>query len=497
MFPSDKQLIKQLLKTAHELLPQIERADHKASLGAMEVIINELLLRSDKAFYLDYYADGCRLLEEARALSGIHINDATQRDIDRLPRDLAANVDADTLRDGTLALSRLLETLVKAIDPGGDEKSVSLLKRIGAWDIKLLAQRLQPAKASAADPVAGVSIDQQKLEHYLRQAKPDWADLKVISFSKVPGGFSKCTILFETEDRVNGRQQLAIRAEQPIHLLELDGSNIANEYPLVAKAFASGIPTAEPLWLETDRQHFNSRFLVSRKASGINFGTATGASTKLRPEAVRSLAEVMANIHRIPMKRGDAWIEQSHFGKWLDHGNTRQNTLARIAEWEKQSRDAELFPSPQIARAIRWLSANVPEFEGPPVFLHGDYGPHNILLDGDRVSAVLDWEIATPGDSAYDVCWFLNCTAGVVEPAQFIDCYLAAGGLPISEYRLRYFEAFASMFMPITCVAALKLIEDEDQANVNLAYYGLRFAHEYASRMEKAIERAEAVRHLQ
>lgn len=496
MFPSDRQLIKQLQKTNRQLLAQTDRADQKSSLAAMDVILNELLLRSDKAFYLDYYRRGYALLEEALRDAGGGVTTTRER-IATMPRELNPTADADTMRAGIIDLMSVVEAVVNNLGDARQPVARALLDRMVDWEVSLQSYRLKTLQADSSTAAASVRIDQPLLQAYLRKVKPAWRDLRVVSFHRVPGGFSKCTILFDTEDAVNGRQQFAIRAEQPIHLLELDGSNIENEYPLVVQAFASGIPVAEPLWLETDKAYFNSRFFVSRKAVGANFGTATGASGTLPVDAVRSLAEVMAKIHNIPMRRGDAWIEQSHFGKWLDHGNARGNTQARIAEWQKQSRDAKLFPSPQIARAMGWLAANVPDYDGPPVFLHGDYGPHNILLDDNRVSAVLDWEISTPGDPAYDVCWFLNCTAGALDPAQFLEFYRAAGGHPISEYRLRYFEAFACMFMPVTCNAALRLIEDEDDANINLALYGLRFGHEYAARLHRAIERAEAVKDRQ
>ena len=150
-----------------------------------------------------------------------------------------------------------------------------------------------------------------------------------------------------------------------------------------------------------------------------------------------------------------------------------------------------------IARALNWLAANVPDHEDAPVFLHGDFGPHNLLLDGDHVSAALDWEISTPGDPAYDVCWFLNCAGAAVDRQQFLDAYRDAGGKKVTEYQLRYYDVFPCMFMPLTCNAALKLLEDNDAANINLAYYGLQFMHEYPSRLDAAIARAEAVKHLQ
>ncbi|MGK5681561.1 phosphotransferase family protein [Actinoplanes sp. URMC 104] len=41
------------------------------------------------------------------------------------------------------------------------------------------------------------------------------------------------------------------------------------------------------------------------------------------------------------------------------------------------------------------------------VLVHGDYGPNNMLFDPDtfRVTALLDWEWAHPGDPAEDLAW--------------------------------------------------------------------------------------------
>jgi len=37
--------------------------------------------------------------------------------------------------------------------------------------------------------------------------------------------------------------------------------------------------------------------------------------------------------------------------------------------------------------------------------VHGDFHHRNLLADGDRVTAVIDWEQAMPGDWRYDVLW--------------------------------------------------------------------------------------------
>ena len=41
-----------------------------------------------------------------------------------------------------------------------------------------------------------------------------------------------------------------------------------------------------------------------------------------------------------------------------------------------------------------WLAANVPE-QLPATAVHGDYRLGNMIVQGDRIAAVLDWEMGT------------------------------------------------------------------------------------------------------
>ncbi|MET0985581.1 MAG: phosphotransferase family protein [Steroidobacteraceae bacterium] len=498
MQPSNHQLLKQLRKSTQQLAQEAARPEHKALLEAMDVVLNELLLRCDRDFFVDYYDRGRRLLMEGLELLGDQAG-SLRADTVSLAVSLDPRFGTDTIGAQSVRLSDLLTQLIRMIGTRGEVRSEALLRRITAWELSLLAHRLKRIPVDHAQLNSlSVTIARESLETYLRRKKPEWKDLEVTHFQRIAGGFSKCTLLFDTLDTVNGSQSFAIRAEQPIHIMDLDGSDVSNEFWVVRKAFESGIPVAEPLWLETDRQFLNTRFIVSRKAVGRNFGTAKGGESRLSLAATKDLARVIARIHDIPLERDAHWVKASHFGKWMDVGaTTRQNTLARVDYWNRQCLAANIFPSPCITRALTWLAANVPDYDEPPVFLHGDFGPHNVLLDGDRVSAALDWEISTPGDPAYDVAWFLNCAGVAVDREEFLAAYRDADGKTLSEYRLRYYDVFVSMMMPATCNASLRLVEEQDAANINIALYGLQFMHEYPSRLEAAIANAEAVTHLQ
>ena len=478
---TDAQLLKQLRKSTHQLRAESSKPEHQALLGSMDVVINELLSRSAKDFYLQFYARGRALLAEAEPRAG------------EIPATLDPELSSDAIGARTVAIMQDIDRLVDALGATRDPKQQGWLKRVTDWEVSLFAHRLERYPASDEQPDA--IIDENRLQAYLRAKRPDWTGLEISHFHRIAGGFSKETILFDTVDQVNGKQSLCVRAEQPIHMLDFDGFNLRNEFHVVRTAWEHGIPVPEPLWVEGDTSPLGTSFIISRKAPGKNFGTAKGAEGQLKAKTVKDIARVMAEMHNIPLTRGQPWIEESHFQKWLDAGETvRDNTLFRIQEWRSQGEAARNFPSPCITRALNWLTANVPDCHEPPVFLHGDFGPHNVMLRDGLVSAVLDWEVSTPGDPACDVAWFLNSTQGSVDRQQFLDTYRSFGGKALTEYRLRYFDVFVCMAVPVTCHAALRKVQDNDAANIALAFLALQFMHEYPSRLEAAIARAEEVK---
>jgi aminoglycoside phosphotransferase (APT) family kinase protein len=77
-----------------------------------------------------------------------------------------------------------------------------------------------------------------------------------------------------------------------------------------------------------------------------------------------------------------------------------------------------------------------PGYDGPPVWLHGDLHPANILVDDGQVSAVIDFGDITAGDPAGDlsVAWMLlppGCHA------DFWSAYQAVGGRASDALRAR------------------------------------------------------------
>jgi hypothetical protein len=92
----------------------------------------------------------------------------------------------------------------------------------------------------------------------------------------------------------------------------------------------------------------------------------------------------------------------------------------------------EALPSPPLTPAqietIHALFATVRTSLDLPtaVLAHGDFRFKNVLLEGGRVSAVLDFEMALAGDPALDLAWLLHSdSAGESDQEALFRGYLA------------------------------------------------------------------------
>lgn len=88
--------------------------------------------------------------------------------------------------------------------------------------------------------------------------------------------------------------------------------------------------------------------------------------------------------------------------------------------------------------------------EGARVFCHGDCHYANILWQGDRLSAVLDFELCGMGDRDYDIAWALIRRPGQAfmdtedEIRHFLHGYQSIA--PLHEARVRFFMAQIYVF---------------------------------------------------
>ena len=136
-----------------------------------------------------------------------------------------------------------------------------------------------------------------------------------------------------------------------------------------------------------------------------------------------------------------------------------QDLPAELARWAKAFGSCEEDLRANDAEVHARLAAALPA-EAPARVLHGDYRLGNMQCAGDKIGALIDWEIWSLGDPRLDLAWFLwnsnpqhpSCTRKNPEMPSgdaLLAVYERAAGARVAELRwfgalVRYKQAAAS-----------------------------------------------------
>lgn len=476
MRPKSQQIVRSILSEVTQASQYPERVDIPNVLAGIKVGLNEVLLRDDVLFYEAFVEQGRHLSEEAyQVLRG------------SMPDGCLASADIDTILEVNANLT--LELLNSS-----EQRAVELADRIVEWELGFYAKRLEDACPDSASHSSMSRLTAENFQVYLRAKKRDWPNVKVTSFKLQPGGYSKITVLVDLEDDKNGQHSVVIRAQPDRCMLDLDGMAIASEYPVVRYAYEAGLPAPEPLLLETDTSHIGYAFMLSKKVPGKTLGSFTGADSEINETMIRSILGLIAEIANTPIDRDSELITQSHIGRWLGFDSMQENTREFITYWRGVGVRGHSLPSGLLNYAVNWLLKNVPEEEARPNLIHGDIGFHNVLFHDGKIAALLDWENSRFGDTAEELSMFVSSIAHLYDHGTILGWYHEAGGPPVSEWRLRYFDVYMAMKIIVSAQVSLQRVEENPDGNLRLAVFGLRYLHMVGSRLMDLIHLADTAK---
>jgi aminoglycoside phosphotransferase (APT) family kinase protein len=157
-------------------------------------------------------------------------------------------------------------------------------------------------------------------------------------------------------------------------------------------------------------------------------------------------AEQLASLHRIDPGTLDlrdglsvpTTAEDLALGNFLRYAEADLDTVLR-----KRPNLAD----PMLALARSWAHRRVPSFDRAASVVQGDCGPDQFLFAGDRVTAIIDWELAHIGDPMVDL--------GAM---RLRECLYPAGmfpivlqryrelGMPVDEDAIRYYTVVTILF---------------------------------------------------
>ncbi|MEO8602398.1 MAG: phosphotransferase family protein [bacterium] len=256
-----------------------------------------------------------------------------------------------------------------------------------------------------------LDADRAKLTAWLAQQLPEATDLRVTDLiAPQTSGFSNETLLFDleyTRDGAAQRQPLVVR-------IEPQGEGVFPEYDLelqfrtMQRLAVTQLPVPRTFWIETaDRSILGGAFYVMGQVRGRvptdnppyhAGGWMTEASPDERAAIWWAGVETLATIHGLDWRRlGFDDLARPHLGDTpLDWQLAYYDSFLA---WAGGGRE-----QPIIEAARDWLKRHQPSGE-PTALSWGDARIGNIIFDGTRPVAVIDWEMVTLGSPEMDLGW--------------------------------------------------------------------------------------------
>ncbi|MEZ5218363.1 MAG: phosphotransferase family protein [Ilumatobacteraceae bacterium] len=246
----------------------------------------------------------------------------------------------------------------------------------------------------------------EDLPGYDRAAVERWVGEHVeglvppFQWRRLEGGHSNLTFaLTDTEGRD------AVIRRPPLGKLLPKAHDMWREYRIIAALGPTAVPVPVAYGFCEDESVTGAKFYVMSRVTGRALYTLADVEEHVpvenRPRLAESFIDTLAALHSVDpesvgladLGRPDGYVARqlkTWYGSWTASAEGAQYDDARIHELHEH------------------FSTNLPE-QGPGRIVHGDYGPHNVMTASEgRVTAVLDWEIATLGDPLADMAYALN-----------------------------------------------------------------------------------------
>jgi aminoglycoside phosphotransferase (APT) family kinase protein len=301
---------------------------------------------------------------------------------------------------------------------------------------------------------ADEQFDVARVAEFLRASGIAVGELEVEQF---PAGQSNLTFLLRSGDWE------AVLRRPPLGPVAPRAHDMVRESRILHRLHPAFALAPRPYVLCEDHGVIGAPFYVMERRHGLvldqDLPPGWHSSPELHGGIARSLVRVLVDLHAVDWRgaelesigRPDGYMQRQVSG-WIER-------FLRARTGEVQEVDA----------LTEWFTSNLPALP-PPTMIHNDYKLNNVLLDADdprRVTAVLDWEMATVGDPLSDLASLLvywtqageedlmgglrsvTCEPGFPDREEMASMYAEMSRRDLSN--LRWYLAFSYFKVGVIC----------------------------------------------
>ncbi|WP_191627528.1 phosphotransferase family protein [Pseudomonas fluorescens] len=337
-------------------------------------------------------------------------------------------------------------------------KSLAELER--QWRSRVEAKLTEATRGTVGAKTSGgeLVIDPLAFADYLRKRAPENTSITSVKLTTVPGGRSKATILADIE-APSGPRSIVLRKDFGISVA---GASVAYEYPIIKAVWEAGLPVPQPLWLESDPEVIGGQFIAFSRVAGKAMGTLFTSDAS--PAFLREFAAVLARLHAVD-------IDATGLADKLNLGRDRHPVKTLVMQFRERYR-ITVPPTPLMDAAFAWLDLQLESIGNERALVHGDAALHNTMGDGDRMTALLDWELAHAGDPAEDLAYCKYLVERLMPWDDFMAAYYAAGGKRVCEARIRFFTIWRTLYLAVLTGGTQTLFESGGDQDLRIAGIG-------------------------
>ncbi len=210
------------------------------------------------------------------------------------------------------------------------------------------------------------------------------------------GGRSNLTYRLAVEGP-SGRRLLVLRRPPLGHVLPT-AHDMSREFRVLSALSGTRVPVARPLAFCDDADVIGAPFYLMEHVPGMVLRTRQDTAGLTEPQArdlSEGLADMLAAIHGVDL----AATGLSGLGRGA--GYLRR----QLDRWQRQWDLSVTRQVPGYAELVARLTDVLPP-EGETTLVHGDFRLDNVLVTVSpqpRITAVVDWEMATLGDPLADL----------------------------------------------------------------------------------------------
>jgi len=211
-------------------------------------------------------------------------------------------------------------------------------------------------------------------------------------------------------------------------------------YNLLGK---NNLPTLQVHTFDLSRANFPFDYQIIEYATGQQLSLLQDPETQYLPESILiSLGEILAQLHTIHLKKfGPIDLHSLQADVSGVHNQWKDYIFCNLDEHIATCLMIQAITHEQAERIIYLFEHFTPLLAiNTSVLLHGDLGNHNIISDGKKVTALIDWEDCMAGDPIFDIAYWGTFFRDHFRE-QLLEGYCHNAQLP-GDFEIRYWLYF-------------------------------------------------------